>query len=452
MIGLGLPSPTGINVIGLVSGHHGLGVAARNIVSALLTRGFDVAVLDLDDGQGRKGFAGDFAGLTVDRPDDLPYLTSLFVLSPSMVAHDVVKRHDVVDLLTREGATNSVLTFWELMQLPKGWVRALEVFDAVVAPSPFVEGLLDSCLCGTQVVRGMLPVDIPDEIAAARARFGIPEAAFVMVSSFDPLSDPERKNPFGALEAFRRAFPGDENVRLIFKVNLPRRHLENSRLTEKVVRPLIARLEHDHRVQLITDTLAYRDVLSLYASADAFISLHRAEGLGLGLLESMALAKPVVATGWSGNKAFMTPSCSCLVNYSLVPVTATLPAYTTVMRGLAPTWAEPDLDDAAAWLRQLAANESLRVAVGAKAQAAFRRYQQTAARMEFVDDILAIRNHQLGDGARAHRRDILLKKISVAQRQLRRDSMGVTRWLAHLGREHFDRHVGWRLKGSRAEP
>ena len=210
--------------------------------------------------------------------------------------------------------------------------------------------------------------------------------------------------------------------------------------------PLIARLEGDPRVTLLTETLAYRDVLSLYKSADAFVSLHRAEGLGLGLLESMAMGKPVVATGWSGNKAFMTPSCSCLVGHRLVAVEALLPAYTSLMRGLSPVWAEPDLNDAAAWLQQLAADEALRLSIGSKAQDAYRSYQKTASRLAFVDDILSIRRHQQSKLAATRRREMILEKIAVAQRQLRKDSMGMPRWLTHLGREQFARHLGWRLR------
>lgn len=441
------PASRRVNVVGLISGHHGLGVAARGMIAALLARGFDVATFDLDDGRGRKGFSEDFAALAVRRPRELPHAITLFILPPATIASDIVCSSEFAALLSRDNTTNAVLTFWELLQMPASWARALEAFDAVVAPSPFVEGLLESCLSGTQVIRGMLPVDIPDDIAPDRARFGIPEQDFVVVSSFDPLSDPERKNPFGAVEAFKRAFHNRRDVHLVFKINLPRRYFENPALHASVVQPLVARLATDDRITLVTETLAYRDVLSLYASADAFISLHRAEGLGLGLLESMALAKPAVATAWSGNKAFMTPSCSCLVTHRFVPVQATLPAYTSRMRGLSPVWADPDLDDAASWLRQLADDISLRHSLGAKAQAAFRRYRDAAARLEFMDDVLAIRLHQLAKDSCAARRENKKRRLTAAHRLVRRHVLGLPRWLTLVGREQFDRHLGWRLKG-----
>ena len=54
--------------------------------------------------------------------------------------------------------------------------------------------------------------------------------------------------------------------------------------------------------------------------ADCYVSLHRSEGFGLTLAESMALGKPVIATGYSGNTDFMTPANSYLVDWTLTEV------------------------------------------------------------------------------------------------------------------------------------
>ena len=44
------------------------------------------------------------------------------------------------------------------------------------------------------------------------------------------------------------------------------------------------------------------------SSCDAYVSLHRSEGIGLTIAEAMGLGKPVIATGWSGNTDFMDVS------------------------------------------------------------------------------------------------------------------------------------------------
>ncbi len=57
--------------------------------------------------------------------------------------------------------------------------------------------------------------------------------------------------------------------------------------------------------------------VALMAACDCYVSLHRSEGFGLTLAEAMALGKPVIATGYSGNLEFMTPETSYLVPWSL---------------------------------------------------------------------------------------------------------------------------------------
>lgn len=87
---------------------------------------------------------------------------------------------------------------------------------------------------------------------------------------------------------------------------------------------------------------------ALLARADCYVSLHRSEGFGLTLAESMALGTPVIATGYSGNTDFMTPQNSYLVDFALVRVGADCEIYPA--HG---TWAEPDLDHAAELMRRV---------------------------------------------------------------------------------------------------
>ena len=88
-------------------------------------------------------------------------------------------------------------------------------------------------------------------------------------------------------------------------------------------------------------------VTALIAGADCYVSLHRSEGFGLTIAEAMALGKPAIATGYSGNLAFMNEENSYLVPYRL----------TTIPEGVGPypagaLWAEPDLDAAARLMRR----------------------------------------------------------------------------------------------------
>ena len=76
---------------------------------------------------------------------------------------------------------------------------------------------------------------------------------------------------------------------------------------------------------------------------DAHVSLHRSEGFGLHLADAMAAGKPVIATGYSGNLAYMATENSSLVPYELVPVGFGNEPYPPDAN-----WAEPDEVEAAA--------------------------------------------------------------------------------------------------------
>ena len=437
-----------LNVIGHITANLGLAVAARGVAGAAAAQGWKVTALDIDPGLSRHGFETHLPYPVTSSPGELPPGINLFVLPPVTIADSVIESGPLLDLLVRSDGLHALFTFWELPVLPPAWARSLELFDAVVAPSTFIEGAMDFALSGTTVVRGLTPVDLPGGVVADRARFGLPADAFVVVCSFDPLSDPERKNPHASIEAFRRAFGDTDHARLAVKLNAPAGGYDDPELNRTVLQPLLAQLRADPRIIVITETLPYRDVLSLYASADAYISLHRAEGLGLGLLESMALGKPVVATGWSGNKVFMSPANSCPVRHRLVPVRASISAYSAAMDGLQPMWAEPDIDDAALWLRQLAADRALRARIGTAARGAFETYQAEAAALGFLDDLVALQAHRLA-GASAMSADQRRERILRVRDKVRLGRLSAPQGLVHRTREQFDRHIGWRFRQAR---
>ena len=101
-------------------------------------------------------------------------------------------------------------------------------------------------------------------------------------------------------------------------------------------------------IKVLRDHLDDAALSALYAQADALLSLHRAEGFGLPMLEALARGIPVVATAWSGNMDFTGRGNSVDVPYRLVPVRDPAAIYH------GGCWAEPDIVAAAAGLRRLA--------------------------------------------------------------------------------------------------
>ena len=98
------------------------------------------------------------------------------------------------------------------------------------------------------------------------------------------------------------------------------------------------------------------------SACDCFVSLHRAEGYGLAPAEAMALGKPVIATRYSGNMDFMTPSNSLLVDYALTRVGADVEIYPA-----AGEWADPSVEHAAELMRWVVEHPEQGRAIGQRA-------------------------------------------------------------------------------------
>jgi glycosyltransferase involved in cell wall biosynthesis len=332
----------------------------------LLDAGVRVHPVDVPAPGGRSGHDGSAAPLR-SLDDEAPHPVNLFILNPPSLARLLESRPRAVRM---EGRTNALLPFWELPRLPPAWLPALEEMDLLVAAGEFIRHTLASEVAHPQVRLVRHPVHLDDGVAADRRAWGFPRGTTVFLTAFELASDVHRKNPAGAIDAFQRAFPRDPDARLLVKLNNPamraafRPHVEALR----------ERAAADPRVRLLDRVLEYREMLSLIASADVFLSLHRAEGLGLCLLEAMALGRPVVATGWSGNLEYMDDRNACLVDCDLVPVRgATHPAYAPGNLVPDARWAEPRLDHAADWLVRLARDRALRRRIGDRARADLRR-------------------------------------------------------------------------------
>lgn len=228
---------------------------------------------------------------------------------------------------------------WEQEQLPDWWVPYLDLFDEVWTPSDFAAKAIRNVTGKTvRVLPHTVEPQCDDDWN--RASFGLPDNLFLCLVAFDYHSVLARKNPDGAIRAFCQAFGGcREQVGLVLK----------ARNTPPEV---LAELRHSLRdwpnVFFLTEEYTKTQVNSLIRAVDVYISLHRSEGFGLVLAEAMYLGTPVVATNWSGNTEFMNSDVACMVKASLVTLQKDELPFLKGSR-----WAEPDIDQAAYYLRKL---------------------------------------------------------------------------------------------------
>lgn len=352
-----------MNLIGHLTGGMGLGVAARNTSAVLAACGREFAAIDVDRGSGRLGADATLAQL-LGTPPIAPFGVNLFHMNPPEVASLIASAPPWLDVV---GRANVAVPFWELPRLPVAppWRELLGAMDLVLAPSRFILGAVEASCPGVRVVHDPQTVFLPEGVTPNRARFGLPYDALLFHVGLDVTSDLIRKNPAAVLAAFRAAFHPDESVKLVVKL----RHLRSG-YSWADPEPLLEALAATPNTIVIDQELSYAETLSLAASCDVCVSLHRAEGLGLHLLEAMALGKPVVATAWSGNMDFMSADDACLVGFDPVPVKAVHPSYQPEAIGPGQTWAEPRVAEAAAWMRRLADDSGMRQRIGGAALAA----------------------------------------------------------------------------------
>jgi glycosyltransferase involved in cell wall biosynthesis len=334
----------GVNVAGYLRADLGLGVAARRTVAALESAAVPVHPVVYRRTMSRQDWDA------ADSEPTAPFDVNLVCVTAEQFPFFRVDMG--------EGFFASRHTigywFWELEQFPPDQLGSLDLVDEVWVATRHV---LDSIAPHTTkpVLHMPIPLVEPAPSRRDRAAFGLgPGYTFLYVFDFNSVI--ERKNPLGAIEAFTRAFAPGEGPQLVLKTINGNRWPEHAELLRTVIaeRPDI----------VLYDTyLSEEDQSALVAACDCYVSLHRAEGLGLTLADAMALGKPVIATGYSGNLDFMNDDNSFLVPFEYTTVPPGVPAYPAGAR-----WAEPDVDDAAEIMRRLAGDPTLGVKVGARAR------------------------------------------------------------------------------------
>ncbi len=399
------PRPFGFNVIGYVSGDLGLGVAVRGTIETLLHRGEPVRVVDIVPPRG-PGSERRFDHLRGEPGREAPYAVNLFQLTPPEIARLAYSSPSWLDM---HGCFNICVPFWELPRFPLAWIPTLRTMDLVLAPSRFIEAAARMDLGRTPVAYHPQSVRLPEGVIANRARWGFDAEATVFVVSFDANSDAERKNPWVAIEAFRRAAGQMPGAVLLVKVL--------TRGAGDSAAAHLARLEEIASsvdgVVVLREELSYADTMSLYATADVIVSTHRSEGLGLVLMEAMSLGKAVIATGWSGNMDFTTDQNSLLLAPRMVPARGSQTQYSRLYVGKNVCWADVDVDQVASRMITLSRDAQLRARIGERARLDMEERRAEVSRGGFVDSLLPYYREFLERGATGGRSP-LARRAAIA--------------------------------------
>jgi glycosyltransferase involved in cell wall biosynthesis len=356
----------GLNIVGFLTADLGVGESARCMVRAADVANIPSALVPLKlNCKNRLGDQTYAARLRDANPHDV----NVIHLDPP-ASRDIDHHHGAG---FRAGKYNIAYFAWELPEFPDAWTASFEYYDEVWCPSDFTTSAV--------ALKSPLPVltmphaisfERPTECTAElRRRFRLPGDAFLFLTLFDLNSYSARKNPRAVIAAFRQSGLAGHGAALVIKV-------QNVAGNEADFAALQQSVQDLSGTVLLTETLSRADIYALEAACDCFVSLHRSEGFGLAVAESMYLGKPVIATDWSATAEYVTPENGCPVRTRLVTLEQNHGPYAK-----GSTWAEPDASHAAEHMRRLFADRELAERLG--------RNARTTVETRFAPDVIGAR-------------------------------------------------------------
>lgn len=351
-----IPNPDGeevdVQLIGPLAKASGLGQATRLSADILRATGLTVRGVDFDlDNPAPVGFSSD-----TEIEEYGPAKINIIHLNAESIPLAFSYQPDVFS-----DAYNIGYFFWELDTPAICHYLGMNMLDEIWVSTDYGVQIYKPGSQGRPIKNvGMCfedNADITREDARAfvNQRFKLTDDHFVCLVAFDSFSFVQRKNPVSVLKAFQKAFEGVPNARLIVKTQ------NRDSVFDPVQMNLWDQVEAitstDRRIMVINETLTYKDLLRLKAGSDCYLTLHKSEGWGFGMIEAMSLKVPVVCTAYSGNMDFCSEDTAWLVNYEETLLQKG--DYIFIRRGS--VWAEPSIDHAAQQLRAAYDNPKERV-------------------------------------------------------------------------------------------
>lgn len=218
------------------------------------------------------------------------------------------------------------ITMFESSRLPAGWVEILNELDAVIVPSTFCVDVFRNA--GVTVPIHLAPLGVGEAYKPAGRAPGRP---FTFLAFLDRGL---RKGGVAALQAFLQAFGDDPAYRMILKQR------------EVVLRAEIL----NPNVEVVYQDMTERELYNLYLRCDCLVNPNKGEGFGLIPREFAATGGIAMATNWGGT-ADGIGVWGVPIPYKLVPADWSK-AQRLAGQDLG-EWAEVDIDELAALMRQV---------------------------------------------------------------------------------------------------
>ena len=346
----------GINYIGYFDESHSIGGTGRLLIKKSYSSGIPFSIFKISSGS-KKISQEEIAEFDLYSVQEPVYPINIFIINADQIS-TVYNDHKNIFF----NKINYARWAWEFETGFQKYADSYKYLDGAFVYSKYEEKSMKKYLPPNFPVYTCLHPFIFNtnnliQKNIIRSIYNIPTNHFIVFFNFDYNSSYDRKNPEAILRVFATTFKYTKDTILIIKST----NMNNYQDKASQFKSLIDKFNLSSRVYIIDKFISKIEMLSLINSSDVYISLHRAEGFGVGLLEAMSLGIPTIATNYSGNLDFMTHDNSILIDAKLVPMKTDFPPYVDVE-----SWAEPDESLASYFLHKLYDDPEFAFSIGEK--------------------------------------------------------------------------------------
>ena len=201
----------GVNLIGNIKADTGLGQSCRLVAAELEYSGIPYSVYQYDQlgimSSTDMQFAEKISG-------ELPYNINLIHINP----HELGLAFQQLGKKVWDGHYNIGFWLWELEEFPEEWIPCFHCLDEIWTPSEFISNAIRK---KTKLPVRTVPYHVETRLdkVYGRDEFGLPEDMYLFLMMYDRTSMTKRKNPEAVIEAYKKAFTGENQAGLVIKIN-----------------------------------------------------------------------------------------------------------------------------------------------------------------------------------------------------------------------------------------
>jgi glycosyltransferase involved in cell wall biosynthesis len=237
------------------------------------------------------------------------------------------------------------LTVWETDKLCPKWIEWINQVDKVIAPCSWnKEVFINSGITKPIEVISHVYKVLPEAKCKIK---GVEDNEFVFYTIGQWSV---RKGIDDTIKAYLDAFTNQDKVCLIVKVFRSSYAESEKNILRKSIQKIINNYLIPAKIILLLNELTDEQIAALHHLGNCYVTLHKAEGFGLGMFDAAGTGNPVISTGLGGQMDFLRFGA---VDYKLAPALGMghIPWYLPDQN-----WAKPDIENASKLMKEFYQN------------------------------------------------------------------------------------------------